>query len=54
MILISLMLISFISCLFYYCISDIVIYLIYIDLMRKRCQLVNVNVDADRSPTQEV
>ena len=31
--------------LFYYCISDIVIYLIYIDLMRKRCQLINVDVN---------
>ena len=26
-------------------ISDIVIYLIYIDLLRKRCQLINVDVD---------
>ena len=33
--------------LFYYFISDIVIYLIYIDLMRKRCQLINVDVDVD-------
>ena len=32
--------------LFYYFISDIVIYLIYIDLMRKRCQLINVDVDS--------
>ena len=32
---------------FYYCISDIVIYLIYIDLMRKSCQLINVDVDVD-------
>ena len=32
------------SYLFYYFISDIVIYLIYIDLMRKRCQLINVDV----------
>ena len=31
----------------YYFISDIVIYLIYIDLMRKRCQLINVDVDVD-------
>ena len=31
--------------LFYCCISDIVVYLIYIDLMRKRCQLINVDVD---------
>ena len=56
MILISLTLISFTSCLFYYCISDIEIYLIHIDLMRKRCQLVNVDVDVDvdRSPTQEI
>ena len=35
------------SYLFYYFISDIVIYLIYIDLMRKRCQLINVDVDVD-------
>ena len=35
----------FISSLFYYCISNIVIYLIYIDLMRKRYQLINVHVD---------
>ena len=34
----------FISSSFYYCISDIVIYLIYIALMRKRCQLINVDV----------
>ena len=33
--------------LFYYFISGIVIYLIYIDLMRKRCQLINVDVDVD-------
>ena len=33
--------------LFYYFIFDIVIYLIYIDLMRKRCQLINVDVDVD-------
>ena len=32
---------------FYYCISDIVIYLIYIALMRKRCQLINVAIDVD-------
>ena len=33
----------------YYCISDIIIYLIYIDLMRKRCQLINhVDVGLDR------
>ena len=31
----------FILFLFYYCISDIVIYLIYTDLMRKHCQLIN-------------
>ena len=37
----------FISFLSYYCISDIVIYLIYVDLMRKRCQLINVDVDLD-------
>ena len=36
----------FISSSFYYCISDIVIYSIYIALMRKRCQLINVDVDA--------
>ena len=36
------------SYLFYYFISDIVIYLIYIDLMRKRCQLINVDVDVDK------
>ena len=35
----------FISSLVYYCISDFVIYVIYIDLMRKRCQLINVDVD---------
>ena len=35
----------FISSSFYYCISDIVIYSIYIALMRKRCQLINVDVD---------
>ena len=35
------------SYLFYYFISDIVIYLIYIDLMRKRCQLINVDVDVE-------
>ena len=29
----------------YYCISDIVVYLIYIDFMRKRFQLINVDVD---------
>ena len=34
----------FISPSFYYCISDIVIYLIYIALMRKRCQLINVDL----------
>ena len=34
--------------LFYYCISDIVIYLIYIDLMRKCCQLNVDDVDVDR------
>ena len=34
--------------LFYYFISDIVIYLIYIDLMRKRCQLINVDVDVKK------
>ena len=33
--------------LFYYFISDIVIYFIYIDLMRKRCQLINVDVDVN-------
>ena len=32
---------------FYYCISDIVIYLVYIDLMQKHCQLINVDVDVD-------
>ena len=37
----------FISFLSYYCISDIVIYLIYVDFMRKRCQLINVDVDLD-------
>ena len=37
----------FISSSFYYCISDIVIYLIYIALMRKRCQLINVAIDVD-------
>ena len=36
------------SYLFYYFISDIVIYLIYIDLMRKHCQLINVDVDVDK------
>ena len=36
--------------LFYYFISDIVIYLIYIDLMRKRCQLINVDEDVDVLP----
>ena len=35
----------FISSSFYYCISDIVIYSIYIALMQKRCQLINVDVD---------
>ena len=35
----------FISSSFYYCISDTVIYSIYIALMRKRCQLINVDVD---------
>ena len=35
----------FISSSFYYCISDIVIYSIYIALMRKRGQLINVDVD---------
>ena len=35
----------FISSLVYYYISDFVIYVIYIDLMRKRCQLINVDVD---------
>ena len=35
----------FISSSFYYCISDIVIYSIYIALTRKRCQLINVDVD---------
>ena len=35
----------FISSSFYYCISDIVIYSIYIALMRKRCQLINVDVE---------
>ena len=38
----------FISSSFYYCISDIVIYLIYIALMRKRCQLTNVDVHVCR------
>ena len=37
----------FISSSFYYCISDIVIYSIYIALMRKRCQLIKVAVDVD-------
>ena len=35
----------FISSSFYYCISDIVIYSIYVALTRKRCQLINVDVD---------
>ena len=33
-----------------YGISDIVIYFIYIDLMRKRCQLINVDVDVGKIP----
>ena len=28
-------------------------YLIYIDLMRKRCQLINVDVDVDVSPSKD-
>ena len=41
-------LLLYIICKFsYFCISDIVIYLVYIDLMRKRCKLINVDVDVD-------